>query len=363
MGPNAELPELTARSKAECNNLAAVDLEMESAIVFDLGGTHLRCASLIQNELVNFTRKRIRSFHHGISSAAIWEEIFSTIVDYAMGSSNVVGKVAPLAVSFPGALHEDGRIVNAPTVAGSDEGLPDVPVELARRTGREVYVLNDVSAAALYLARQCPWDRFMVVTVSSGIGSKICYRNATGLHVLDNGAYSGEIGHLTVDNSENAPICDCGRKGHLGAIASGRGIERWARQQAISDPKGFSQSFCCTRFGASSDNITNEQHFVPAVCAGDPWALDILRQASQPLSQVLATAIFAAGLQGILFIGGFALSIGSAYLDLLYGLIQRHCNYSALTFSRTMLQFGSMSEEACLRGAAEYVLNSQSRNG
>lgn len=338
------------------------DLATDSAIVFDLGGTHLRCASLVQNELLNFTRKRIRSFQDGISSAAIWEEILSTITDYAATSSNVVGDAAPLAVSFPGPLHEDGRIVNAPTIAGIDERIPDVPAELSRRTGRHVYLLNDLSAAALYLAGQCAWERFMVVTVSSGIGSKICYRNSAGLHVLDSGPYSGEIGHFTVDDSDNAPICDCGRKGHLGAIASGRGVERLAQRRTASDPIRFSQSLCRNRFGATSDNLSNEQHFVPAVCAGDSWALDVLRQASQPLSQVLATVIFAVGLQGILLIGGFALSIGPTYLDLLYKLIEQRCDYSALAFSRNMLQFGNMSDEACLRGAAEYALNSQGRS-
>jgi glucokinase len=337
-------------------------LAIDSAIVFDLGGTHLRCASLVQNELLNFTRKRIRSFQDGIPSAAIWEEIFSTITDYASTSSSVVGTAAPLAISFPGPLHEDGRIVNAPTIAGRDEQVPDVPGELSRRTGRVVYLLNDISAAALYLAGHCVWDRFMVVTVSSGIGSKICYRNSAGRHVLDNGPYSGEIGHFTVDDSDNAPLCDCGRKGHLGAIASGRGIERLAQRRAASDPIRFSQSLCRKSFGSTTDNISNEQHFVPALCAGDTWALDVLRQGSQPLSQVLATVIFAVGLQGILFIGGFALSIGPRYLDLLYKLIQQPCDYSALPFSRNMLQFGNMSEEACLRGAAEYALNSRGRS-
>jgi glucokinase len=337
------------------------DLARDSAIVFDLGGTHLRCASLVQNEVQNFTRKRIRSFHDGLSSEAIWEEILSTITEYVANSSNAVGAAAPLAVSFPGPLYEDGRIVNAPTVAGVDERVPDVLGELTRRTGRDVYLLNDVSAAALYLAGRCPWKRFMVVTVSSGIGSKICFRNSSGLHVLDSGSYSGEIGHFTVDNSENAPMCDCGRKGHLGAISSGRGVERLARQRAATDPAGFAQSFCRNRFGASTDNINNELHFVPAVCAGDSWALDVLCRASQPLSQVLATVIFAAGLQGILFIGGFAMSIGPTYLDLLYKLILQHCDYSALAFSRDMLQFGNMSEEACLRGAAAYALNSRGR--
>ncbi len=335
---------------------------MDSAVLVDLGGTHLRCACMVQNELLNLTRGRIRSFQDGLPAAALWEEILSAITDYAAQSSDIVGTAAPLAVSFPGPLHADGRVVNAPTVAGGDERVPDVRAELSRRTGSDVYVLNDVSAAALYLAGQCPWDRFMVVTVSSGIGSKICYRNSHGLHLLDSEPYSGEIGHCTVDLSENAPLCDCGRKGHLGAIASGRGVARLARYRAAADPTGFARSLCRDRLGASSDNLSNEQHFVPAVCAGDAWALEVLRDASRPLAQVLATVIFAAGLQGILIIGGFATSIGRTYLDLLYELVQHHCDYSALAFRRNMLQFGKMSEEACLRGAAEYALRVRGRN-
>jgi C7-cyclitol 7-kinase len=328
---------------------------MDSVIAFDLGGTHLRCASIVRSEVVNLTRERIRSFRDGISSAAIWEEILSNITDYVAQSSSLVGRAAPLVVSFPGPFHEDGRIVNAPTVAGTDEQLPDLRGELSRRTGREVYLLNDVSAACLYLASQCSWDRFMVVTVSSGIGSKVCYRNSAGVHVLDGGPFSGEIGHLTVDHSENVPFCDCGRPGHLGAIASGRGIERLARRRAAADPKAFVASLCHTRFGATLEDINNERHFVPAVRAADRWAIGILREANQPLAQVLAAITFAAGLQGILIIGGFALGIGPRYLDALCELIQRHCDYSALQFSRDMLQFGEMSEEACLRGAAEYA--------
>ena len=335
-------------------------LPADSAIVFDLGGTHLRCASVVGNELVNVKRERIRSFHHGLSPAAVWEEILAGITEYTRNSNNLVGSTAPLAVSFPGPLYEDGRIVNAPTVAVLDERVPDIRAELAQRTGRNVYILNDVSAAALYLAGHCRWERLMVITVSSGIGSKICYQNSHGTVLLDKGPYAGEIGHLTIDDSESAPVCDCGRRGHLGAIASGRGVENLARQRATADPESFAQSLCRTRFGGDAQKINNEEHFVPAVRAGDTWALEVLRQATQPLAQVVSATIFAAGLQGILIIGGFALSIGPVYLQLLHRLIQRHCNYSAIDFSPEMVEFGQMSEEACLRGAAEYAFMSTS---
>src|SRR5258708_10804730 len=93
-----------------------------TALVFDLGGTHLRCACLTrEHELANFTQERIRSFRDGLSPSAIWEELLDKVVSYVSNSANLVESVAPLAMSFPGPLNQDGRIVNAPTVTGPNE--------------------------------------------------------------------------------------------------------------------------------------------------------------------------------------------------------------------------------------------------
>jgi predicted NBD/HSP70 family sugar kinase len=339
-----------------------------TAVVFDLGGTHLRCACLTrEHELVNLTQGRIRSFREGLSPSAIWDELLNKIVSYVSSSSSLVEGLAPLAISFPGPLREDGRIVNAPTVTGSEEQIPDIRAELSRRTGRDVYILNDISAAALYLARQSPWERFMVITISSGIGSKICFRSSDKssdkspgkLTLFDKGPYAGEIGHLSVDESETAPVCDCGGKGHLGAIASGRGIELLARRKASADSATFSRSLCHLEFGATAKTLNNESHLVPSIRKRDAWALNVLEEGCRPLSQVLNAIVLALGLQGIFIIGGFAFSVGPTYPELLYRLLQLRNDYSPLVFSPDMVKLGELGEHACLRGAAEYALMAQ----
>ncbi len=337
-------------------------MSAHSALLFDLGGTHLRCACLTgKDEIGNTTRERIRSFRDGLSPREIWDEILGRISAYATSCDGLVEKTAPLVLSFPGPMHEDGRIVNAPTVSGSDNEVPDLGQELSRRTGRAVHILNDVSAAALYLARDTEWDRFMVVTVSSGIGSKVCFRNSGRLALFDTGPYSGEIGHLTVDQSKNAPLCDCGGKGHLGAVASGRGIESLARRQATADSAAFSRSLCHSKFGATAETISNEENLVPAVLSGDRWALQVLQEGTRPFAMALTTVFFALGLQGVYVIGGFAFSIGPIYLELLREMIRTCCDYSVLRFSPDMVRFGNMCEEACLRGAAEYAVMPRDR--
>jgi glucokinase len=331
-----------------------------TALVFDLGGTHLRCACFTrEHELANFTRERIGSFRDGLSPSAIWDELLNKIVGYVSHSANLVEGVAPVAISFPGPLHEDGRIVNAPTVTGFDEQVPDIRAELSRRTGRAVYLLNDVSAAALYLARQSPWERFMVITISSGIGSKVCYRSSGKVTLFDKGPYAGEIGHLSVDQSEMAPVCDCGGKGHLGAIASGRGVELLAQRKAQADSAAFFQSLCRLEFGATPETLNNEDHLVPSIRKRDDWALDVLEQACRPLSQILNGVVLALGLQGIFIIGGFACSVGPIYSELLCRLLRLRNDYSPLVFSHDMVKLGEVGEHVCLRGAAEYSLMAQ----
>lgn len=314
-----------------------------------------------KDEIGNTTRERIRSFRDGLSSAEIWGEILEKIAAYETRCDRLVEKTAPLVISFPGPMHEDGRIVNAPTVSGPDNKAPDLCAELSQRTGRVVHILNDISAAALYLARDSEWDRLMVVTVSSGIGSKVCFRTSGRLALFDKGPYAGEIGHLTVDQSKNAPLCDCGGKGHLGAIASGRGVECLARRHAAADSVAFSQSLCHCKFGATAETLSNEEHLVPAVLAGDRWSLRVLQEGTRPLAMALTTVFLALGLQGVFVIGGFAFSIGEIYLDLLREMILTRCDYSALRFSSDMVRFGNMCEEACLRGAAEYALMARGR--
>ena len=106
-------------------------------------------------------------------------------------------------------------------------------------------------------------------------------------------------------------------KGHLGAIASGRGMERAARRKAEEDKLAFSESLCSSQFGAISTKIDNENHLVPAALEGDAWALDVIRQCTKPLAQTLTSITVAAGLDRIVVAGGFAESLGPLYVEIL----------------------------------------------
>jgi glucokinase len=258
-------------------------------------------------------------------------------------------------MAFPGPVSLGGQILDAPTLIGTGGPMPDLRAELSARTGRTVYLLNDVSAAAWYLSTRTEARRFLVVTISSGIGSKL-FDRAHAAGVIDDPPYAGEIGHVVVDARVGAPNCDCGGRGHLGAISSGRGIERLARETAVLHPREFAQSLCTLQFGATAATLTNEHHLAPAARLRDGWVLQVLRRASEPLARVLVTMIAGCGLEKVLLIGGFADSVAPAYLEIVRDLAERACQYRVLQGRiGKMIEAGEANEEVCLRGAALFA--------
>ena len=84
---------------------------------------------------------------------------------------------------------------------------------------------NTLAVAERYFGSGRDAANFLLVTVGRGVGMGIIvkgeiYRGSHG------GA--GEFGHMTVDASADAPMCNCGKRGCLEAIASDYGILRTA---------------------------------------------------------------------------------------------------------------------------------------
>ncbi|WP_326883764.1 ROK family protein [Actinocrinis sp.] len=99
-------------------------------------------------------------------------------------------------------------------------GWRDVPFAqlVTSRTGLPTVLDNDVralSAAEGWFGAGNGARSFVLVTVGSGIGCGIVVNGAviSGAHGV-----TGEIGHLTID--QQGPVCRCGNRGCLEAIAS-----------------------------------------------------------------------------------------------------------------------------------------------
>lgn len=142
------------------------------------------------------------------------------------------------------APYESGtRTISPSGILAGWAGL-DVEATISESLGLAVMVDNDANLAAL---AEWTWgsargtDDLLYVKSSNGIGSGLIindkiFRGANGL--------AGELGHVVVD--DRGALCNCGNRGCLSAVASGRaillelqaaGAPRESLQQVITDAR------------------------------------------------------------------------------------------------------------------------------
>lgn len=191
----------------------------------DLGGTRLRVA----------VADAMGSIRHVVRrpTEAAWgpEHVIARIVktiDEAVHYARVApAEVATIAIGMPGPANgKTGVVLSPPNLPG----WRDVPIAsmLTERTGIKTFLENDANLAAFGEARAGAGKgahHLAYVTVSTGIGAGL---------VLDGRLYSGaggvagEVGHIVIE--PDGPLCNCGNRGCLEAIASGTAIARAARE-------------------------------------------------------------------------------------------------------------------------------------
>jgi len=181
-------------------------------IAIDFGGT--KTAAALVDGAALLDRRQIAT-----PRASSDRELVAVLAELVAG-----WPALPIALACTGWI-EDGRLkpVNPSNIS---TGLSrDLPIRdgLAGRTGLPVVMMNDAQAAA--------WGEFrfgagrgarsmMFLTVSTGVGGGMVLdgRLQTGPQ-----GFAGHVGHTVID--PRGPLCGCGRRGCLEAIASGRAIE------------------------------------------------------------------------------------------------------------------------------------------
>jgi predicted NBD/HSP70 family sugar kinase len=174
-------------------------------------------------------------------------------------------RIRAIGVGVPGPVEfANGRPVSPPIMPGWD-GFP-IPERLQRRHPVPVLVDNDVNIMALgeHRASRPDAGNLVFIKVGTGIGCGIVagrriYRGAQGA--------AGDIGHIRLAGHADV-ICECGNRGCLEAVASGRALARTARALGL-------------------DTWTSLD-LVEAVLGRQPDAVHLVRQAGRDLGEVLA---------------------------------------------------------------------------
>ncbi len=325
-------------------------------MVCDIAGPDFRVAlGDAHGRVAEVQRKKTLAYASGATPEQILDGVVRELAAYARGPGRDLAPTAPVVCSVPGPVASRRRLLAAPPLLGPCERPPDLQALLAAELKRPVELINDVSAAAWFLSTQIPDDRFFVVHLSAGIGSKL-FDRAHPRGVLDDLAFAGEISHVVVDSSPDALPCECGGRGHLGAIASGRGFVHLAQSLAKEKPDSFGSSLVARRFGATLESLDNELHLVPAILAGDPWAVGVLARAVHILAPPLQAIAVATGLQRIVLMGGFAQSLGPLVVKLLTAELSQMSRAAFAPPSDRLVLIREADEQTCLLGAAAYAL-------
>ena len=160
--------------------------------------------------------------------AAVADEAAALLRDLA---GERLGELAGVGATVPGLA--DGRaglLRYAPA-----HGWRDVPFAqmLTDRLGLRTRIANDVNACALAEQRfgaGLGVANLVWITVSTGVGGGL----VLGGQIYEGSGIAGEMGHIIV--AEDGPLCGCGHRGCLEAVAAGPAIARRAVELGLRAP-------------------------------------------------------------------------------------------------------------------------------
>jgi glucokinase len=171
-----------------------------------------------------------------------------------------------------------------------------------------VYIGNDADLAGLgeyTLGAGRDVGNLIYITISTGIGGGLIERG----QILTGRGLGGEVGHMVIE--PGGPICNCGKQGHLEAVASGTAIGRDARQRLAAGEK----SLLSGMVDGDIEAITARE-VGKAALQGDRLAQSIIAQAGRYIGMSIASLMMLLN-PDMFVLGGGVTKVG----DLLFGPI------------------------------------------
>jgi predicted NBD/HSP70 family sugar kinase len=267
---------------------------------------------------------------------AVLRSIAETLTELAEAAGVAVDGFAAVGVGVPGLVdREAGTVRHAVNLGLGDEpvALADHIADLARAP---VVVDNDVNVAAVGAASAlgCPGD-LAYLSVGTGVaaGFVLGGRIRQGAH----GA-AGEIGHLPVD--PGGPLCECGQRGCLEAVASGTAIaKRWPAAE-----------------GAASAAST----LLAAAAAGDGVAAEVRDEVAGYLAGAVALIAQTVDPQ-IIVLGGGVAEAGPVLLDAVAAALRARAERSPMLAALDLAGRVALVPEGIPAGALGAALLARAR--
>ena len=247
----------------------------------DIGGTKV-AVGLVDRDGNILSQSRTPMMANGTAEAAL--QSVTGAIDSLSSAVAGIG-FRSIGICAPGPLDpETGVVLNPPNLqCWRDYPLAD---KVTKKYSLPVKVDNDANAAALAETRWGAARGFRYVfyaTIGTGIGTGIVfdgriYHGKTGS--------AGEGGHVSIDY--RGPLCGCGKRGCIEALAAGPAIGARARAKLNAAPTARSTILDIAKGNVAA--VTSElvgQAFV----AGDPLAREILLETVEVLTPWLGNIV------------------------------------------------------------------------
>jgi len=263
------------------------------AVGIDLGGTNLKAALVHTEDGIIETTRRPTKANDGPDkvvdriaalAARMLEEAPTTVAGIGIGS--------------PGAINWDRTTVTLPPNLPGWETL-NLHARLQAHLDTDVPVIveNDANVAALgsaFFGAGQPHDSFIMITLGTGVGGGIIYRNK-----IFRGSTGGaaEIGHMTI-HYEGA-FANSGVAGAIEGYLGQSFLSDHARDRLINYPDSQIHDLVDGDLDQLTPRILHE-----AATNGDEAAVDILEWAGHKLGCVLGSAVNLLDIRTVVVGGG-----------------------------------------------------------
>jgi glucokinase-like ROK family protein len=265
------------------------------------------------------------------------EQITEMLLEQGASGKELVG----LGIGVPGPVQfPTGLLIEPPLMPAWD----NFPIkEYLRKKFPQVYpvVDNDVNIMAMGEARAGGGkliDNFLYIKIGTGIG---CGVIARGEIYRGSDGTAGDVGHICVDY--NGPICHCGNKGCLEAMAAGPAIA----EQGIRAVNAGESKIMSDLMQENGGELTAED-IGTAASAGDQVANQIIAQSGKWIGGVLAGLVNFYNPRAI-FIGGGVSKIGNHLLSTIRQTILKRA--TALSTRSLIIDYSELCDDAGVYGA------------
>ena len=195
-----------------------------------------------------------------------------------------ISDLAGIGSTVPGYVDARRRVI----VHAAAHDWHDVPFSqmLEEATGLRATIENDINACAVAERQFCraEFDEDLLwITVSTGIGGALLLR---GQVFVGQGA-AGEIGHFVIE--ENGPLCGCGHRGCLEALAGGRALGRLAQEKSLG--------------------VSTAKELFDLAASGNAQAEALIAQATTDIARAVAYSVNLLDIPLIVFGGAIGLAL------------------------------------------------------